>query len=246
MGAHIIKEFEMMRKIFVIALAGVLLSSCAFFRPKGEDRTYYYLTGKDINPETTSEQVVKVLGRGMTMAGGNYDVQIYPITRQLLEVEARELARSRGLTDEQIEKVNLTHEQEFLVQKNCFNVSFAVINFEQASELNDWKLHFIDAGLDEYPMLWRQEDLKRRSVRTKIQRQEGNLDRWLGHGIACTDNHFPLEKGFGLRITPKFVQWPFPASQKLLWEFDYLETNEQGEEVLVKKVKQDYQPYRGW
>ncbi|PIP93380.1 MAG: hypothetical protein COW00_06650 [Bdellovibrio sp. CG12_big_fil_rev_8_21_14_0_65_39_13] len=236
----------MMRNIVLTALSGVLLSSCAFFSPKDEDRTYYYLTGKDITPETTSEQVVNVIGRSMTMAGGNYEVQAYPITRSLLEVQARELAKSRGLSEEQVKKVNLTHEQEFLAQKNCFNVSFAVVNFEQASQLEDWKIHFIDAGLDEYPMLWRDEDLKRRSVRTKLQRQEGNLDRWLGHGIVCTDSPFPLEKGFGLKITPKYVQWPFPASQKLLWEFDYVDTNEQGEEVLVKKVKQDYQPYRGW
>jgi len=246
MGAHIIKEFEMMRNIFVLAFTGVLLSSCAFFRPKGEDRTYFYLTGKDITSESTSEQVVNVIGRSMTMAGGNYEVQAYPITRSLLQVEARELARSRGLTEEQVEKVTLTHEQEFLAQKTCFNISFAVVNFEQTSELEDWKIHFIDAGQDEYPMLWRSEDLKRRSVRTKIQRQEGNLDRWLGHGIVCTDSPFPLEKGFGLKITPKYVQWPFPASQKLRWEFDYLEINDLGEEVEVKKLKQDYQPYRGW
>ncbi|GAB4020580.1 MAG: hypothetical protein Fur0010_23200 [Bdellovibrio sp.] len=236
----------MMRQLGSLLTLTLIINSCAYFAPAPQDRTYFYLTGKDVKPETTSDEIIKNIGRGISMAGGNYKVEAYPVTRELLLAQTRELARQRGFTQEEIDKINLTHEQEYLLQKTCFNFSYAVTNVEQTAYPQDWKIHFIDHGNDEYPMLWTEADLKKLPVKTKLMRQEGNLDRWLHQGILCTDQNFDLSKGFGLRITPKFVQWPFPASEKLLWEFDYIVVNEQGEEEMVKTQKQNYQPYRGW
>lgn len=236
----------MLHKKLTYIIFPLLFTSCALFRPTPVDRTYVFISGRGIKSDTTSEEIINHIGRSMNMSGGNYTVKAYPITRELLKAQTLELARQRGLSDEEIQKIELNHEQEFLLRKTCFNVSYAALNHVANANLIDWKIHFIDANNDEYPMLWRAEDLKRMPVVTKVQRQEGNLDQYLNQGIICTDNQFNLEKGFGLKVTPKFVQWPFPATENLLWEFDYIEVNDKGEEVEVKKTKQNYQPYRGW
>jgi hypothetical protein len=80
---------------------------------------------------------------------------------------------------------------------------------------------------------------------TRKIRSGDRLEQWLGDGVACTYAKPQLNKGFGLKIKPNFVQFPFDSTAKLFWEFPEIKIVD-GEEVKVEKKKRSYKSYRGW
>lgn len=230
---------------FTLLLSSVvLISSCAFFSPAPEDQTYRYLTGEGLS-EAKPKEFEKALSRERNMAGGNYLVKAYPFTEAYLVAKAREQANLRGLNAIEEQKVLDALREKYTADKTCFHFNYEVLLHDKSSRLEHWKLNLIDDKDQEYPLEWNSDDLKRSPIMTRKIRSGDKLEQWLGDGVACTYAKPSLNKGFGLKITPNFVQFPFDKTAKLFWEFPEIKIVE-GKEVKVEKKKRSYKSYRGW
>jgi hypothetical protein len=228
-------------------------SSCSYFAPtapkKTDDITYFYLTGKkrpnEISNTPATKDIRKNLEENMTMAGGNYEVSILPLSRPYLRAQWQERIQERGLNKVDQERMWNEFEKEYLQAKTCFELNYSVLRWEKVSNLKDWKLEMIDHHKTSHPMNWKKTDLKKMPARTKVQRSGDNLDKWLNDGHACVDTKVPLDKGFSVKVTPSFVQFPFDSSSTLHWRFaTYVQKD--GKEIKVQKKQESFQGYRGW
>lgn len=231
-------------RFYTLPLILLLTSSCAFFSPAPEDQTFRYLTGQGLKSPTPKE-FEKALSREREMAGGNYFVKAYPFTEAYLKAKAREQAEIRGLNALQEQKVLDNMREKFTKDKTCFHFNYEVLLHQASSRLEHWKLNLIDETDQEYPLEWKKEDLNRSPVLTRKIRSGDRLEQWLGDGVACTYARPKLNKGFGLKIRPNYVQFPFDKTAELFWEFPEIKVVD-GKEVKVEKKKRSYKSYRGW
>lgn len=220
------------------------LSSCAFFKPIPDDQTYQYITGKNVENASPS-QFEKALTRSRSMAGGNYIVKAFPFTDSYLEALVRQQSRQRGLTSIEENKVLKKLKSEYTKDKTCFQFRYEVLRYDQSSRLENWKLSLLDSKDEEFPLTWQESDLERAPVMTRVLRSGDKLEQWLGDGVACTFAKVKLNSGFGLKVQPNYVQFPFDSVAKIYWEFPEIKVIN-GKEVKVEKQKKSYKSYRGW
>jgi len=229
---------------FIIFTILPLLSSCALFSPNEPDETYRYLTGQGLeNPKTVD--IKNALMRDLSMAGGNYSLKAYPYTRTLVEAMSREKADLLGLPPKHIERYAKQMEKDFIDDKVCFYFEYEVLRFEKASRLENFKLALLDKEDQSYPLQFIEEDLGKQPGLSKVLRSGDRLPKWFGSGIACTKANPSLNKGFGLKVEPTFVQFPFDKMASMYWEFPEIKIVD-GKEVKIHKKKKNYKSYRGW
>ncbi len=222
----------------------IATSSCAFFGPKPEDRTLEFITGKGVEKATPSE-FEKVLTRSSSMSGGNYIVSAFPYTDSYLKAVARHQRQHRGLTPLEEKQVLEKLQKQYTENKTCFQFRYEVLRYDQSSRLENWKLSLINSKDEEFPLTWQEEDLERPPVMTRVMRSGDRLEQWLGDGVACTFAKTKLNSGFGLKVRPNYVQFPFDSIAKIYWEFPEIKVVD-GKEVKVEKKKKSYKAYRGW
>ncbi|GEM_PF-2071829 len=220
------------------------LTSCAFFSPNPEDNTYQYLTGEGVE-SASPDQFEKALTRATDMAGGNYTVSAYPYTESYLKSLSNHQAHIRGFNPIEAQKYLESLQVKFNKGRTCFNFRYEVLRFNQSSELKNWQIILLDKTGLEYPLTWDKEDLKKAPVMTRVLRSGDNLEQWLGDGVACTTAEPQLNSGFGLKVKPSYVQFPFDATAKIYWEFPEIKIVD-GKEVKVEGKKKSFKPYRGW
>jgi hypothetical protein len=231
-------------KTLILFFSISLLSSCSFFSPNPKDRTYSYLTGKGLKNPTTDE-IKTALLRNSSMSGGNYQFNAFPYTYTLIDAMVRETTQLRGLTKDQQQTLKDSLEEKYLLDKTCFNFSYEVTRFEQSSRLQDWSLAIVDKEDQEFATQWSDEDLKKKPVVSKRNVAGDKLNKWLSSGVACTQASPKLASGFGIKVTPKFVQFPFDKSAKLFWEFPEIKIVD-GQAQEVEGKKKSFRSYRGW
>jgi len=229
---------------FLLFVSILLLNSCALFSPNSKDKTYSYLTGVGLN-NPMPEQVKKALTRASSMSGGNYQFKAYPYTYTLVDSMVREAAAQRGLNEKQQMDLRNRLEKKYLADRTCFHFSYEVLRFAESSRLQDWKLSIVDVSEQEFPAQWLEEDQLKKPVRTKKIVAGDKLDKWLSDGAACTEASPKLSSGFGIKVTPKFVQFPFDKTAKVYWEFPEIKMID-GQAQEVEGKKKNFRTYRGW
>lgn len=228
-----------------LLLALPLLSGCAFFSSKDSDLTYKYLKGEGVETAKPSE-FEKVLSREMYMAGGNYHIVAFPYTSSYVKSLALEQASLKGLSAEETKKIQEFLEDKFTSERTCFNFRYSVLRFNQVAQLKDWRITLLDKKGDEYPLKWKKVDLEKSPVMTRVRQSGDHLEKWLGDGVACTEAQPILNSGFGLKVRPQYVQFPFDSYGDLYWEFPEIKMVD-GQEVEVQTgKKRNFKTYRGW
>ncbi len=231
-------------------LIGFLFSAllgCAYFQADDPQQSHIYgaITGKTLKAQTTSEEIKKILTKEESMAGGNYQIKVFPITRPYLQTFAREIADQRGLSSLQRELQWKGLQEQFLENKVCFGFGYSVVRFPQASQLKNWKLKLVDNQEARYPLTWKSKELEREAVQSRISRGSLDLEQWFHSGVGCTEGPFDLSQGFGVEVNVAYVQFPFSPRSTYYWEFDSFKTIE-GQEVVHKVKKRHHQKYRAW
>ncbi len=231
----------------LILAALFFLSSCSFFSShKSQDRTYSYLTGKGlVNP--TTQEIKQALVRESSMAGGNYQISAYPYTHTLIEAMVREAAQQRGLNSEQQKEMKTSLENLYLIDKTCFHFAYEVLRFKLSSRLENWKLFVVDKAEQEYTTTWNAPDLVKAPILSRKIVSGDKLEKWQSSGVACTPATLKLTSGFSVKVAPEFVQFPFPKSVRVYWDFPEIEiVDGQAQEVPTEKKKRNHRSYRGW
>lgn len=231
-------------QLLTIGISATLFSSCAFFAPAETDLTYKYLKGEGVE-EAKPQEFEKVLSREMYMAGGNYHIVAFPYTNSYVESLAREQAHLKGFSPSERDRILHHLKEAFTERRTCFNFKYGVLRFNQVAKLKDWRVTLLDKDGQEFPLKWKEKDLEKAPVMTRVNRSGDNLEKWLGDGVACTDAQPRLNKGFGLKVRPQYVQFPFDSYADLYWDFPEIKIVN-GEEVEVKKKARNYKGYRGW
>lgn len=229
-------------------LTTLSLTSCAFFQKKenyDEIMQDYLRPTEGRNEELSSKQIKKVLMKEDSMAGGNYQIKLFPITDRMVKAYYKELAFKNGFNEREKERLWKELSEEYLNDKTCLHFEYEVVKFKKVKDLKSWNLEFLDFNKQNYPITWKDKPLFSMPAMTKIRRSGNLVEQWLYEGTGCTDTIIPLEKEFGVKITPAYVQWPFPSSKEFWWEFDRKENN-YGKEEVIKKKKRSFQNYRGW
>lgn len=237
------KKAQVLTPILIASLIQ-FLTGCAYFTPAPDDQTFQYITGKNVD-NATPNQFEKALTRSRSMAGGNYIVKAFPYTDSYLKAIVRHQSRQRGLTAMEENKVLKKLEAEYTKDKTCFQFRYEVLRYDQSSRLENWKLSLLDSKDEEYPLTWQEADLERAPIMTRVLRSGDKLEQWLGDGVACTYAKVKLNSGFGLKVQPNYVQFPFDSVAKIYWEFPEIKIID-GKEVKVEKKKKSYKAYRGW
>ncbi|MCF8059050.1 MAG: hypothetical protein K9K67_07125 [Bacteriovoracaceae bacterium] len=220
------------------------LVSCAFFTRNPKDRTFEFLTGKGVEA-ASPEQFEKALARTTYMAGGNYQISAFPYTESYLKSLAKNHTHTRGLTPIESQKYLKSLQEKFSEGKTCFKFRYEVLRFNQSAELKNWQIILLDKTNQEFPLTWRNGDLEKAPVMTRVLRSGDNLEQWLGDGVACTNAEPHLNSGFGLKVKPSYVQFPFDSTAEIYWEFPEIKIVN-GKEVQVEKKKKAFKSYRGW
>lgn len=204
-----------------------------------------YLTGENaINENTVTME--KYLEKKESMAGGDFQIRLFPVPPFYWNKKAEELANERGLDKAQLKELKAHYVAEYSEKKHCLNFEYSVIRFKKSSQLKNWKLSLVDTKGDVYPLKWKEVDLARPIVMGKIQRNPYNIEQWQGSGIGCVRATIPWEKGFAVKVVPKFVPWPFPGDKVFKWRFDHYEKVVGKKEKVKVEAKKEVQPYRGW
>lgn len=198
--------------------------------PTNKARLASLFTGVGLEKSSSSELRDALTQIGY-MAGGQYEVQLTPITTPLIVAESNELAAARGFTPEQLQTV-ISHEQESYQGRNfCIDFQVSIVRFKEVIELSSWRMEVIDEQGTSYPLNW-VGGLKGSPIETLFNGLYGPEKKWFNQGRACANNVFSdLSKGFHIKLTPSYVQWPFPASSQLAWGMDQ---------------NDNYQGYRGY
>jgi hypothetical protein len=225
------------------------LSSCSTF--KGGDSIDYsesYVTGQGTE-FISSEVIRKNLLREKTMAGGNYDLKVFPITKAYINSFRKEFAAGRNFTTSQTKRLFKSLNEKYITSKACMDVNITIKEFEKVNKLENWKLTLIDSKNIVYSLRWLPEAPSNISLPMAIGSQRntyhGKETMWFLAGRACASADLELRKGFKLVFRPSFVQWPFEDEQKIAWSFNYTEIID-GKKVLKKKKEKKKEGYRGW
>ncbi|MCR9205458.1 MAG: hypothetical protein NXH75_12825, partial [Halobacteriovoraceae bacterium] len=170
----------------------------------------------------------------------------FPYTSSYVRSIANQQAQLRGLSQSEKNQILAHLEKKFTERATCFNFKYSVLRFNQVAQLKDWKITLLDKLGNEYPLKWRNGDLEKSPIMTEVQQSGDLLEKWLGDGVACTDAKPVLNSGFGLKVRPQYVQFPFDSYGDLYWDFPEIKVVD-GEEVEVfKGKKKNYKSYRGW
>ncbi len=210
-------------------LSLVLFQSCAFFQDKPKLDVTPYITGEDLQA-TSSGEIRAALTKFGYMAGGQYEVEVTPITAPLIEKQVEEQARLRGWGDYEKQIVLDRRKKDYLSLNSCFEIKFSIVRFKEVSTLPKWKARLITLKGSTFNLKWREEDLGNRPMQTYFNGLYGKEEKWFNSGVACAQVDLRLEEGFHVEVEPSFVQWPFPNSTTLTWGL--LDTT--------------FQRYRGW
>lgn len=203
--------------------------SCAFFQNKPKLDVTPYITGENLE-ETTSGEIRAALTKIGYMAGGQYEVEVVPITSPLIEKQVEEQARLRGWGDYEKKIILDKRKKDYLSLNSCFEVKFSIVKFKEVSTLDKWKAKIITLKGSQFNLKWRQEDINNRPVQSYFNGLYGKEEKWFNSGIACAQVDLRLEEGFHVEVEPSFVQWPFPNSTTLTWGL----------------LDSSFQSYRGW
>lgn len=224
------------------------LSSCALFQKEDySDVMYDYLKPTEGRAESlSSHQIKKVLSKETAMAGGNYQLSITPIPNRLVKAYYQEMTFKNGLNEREQEKLWKDLTREYLDNKTCLHFEYQVVHHQKVKNLDAWKVSIKDHAGQDYPVTWKKKPIFSRPAAAKLKRDGKVLDQWIYEGTGCADTNIPLEKEFGVKVTPSYVQWPFPSSKDFWWEFDHIVKTKDGIEEKVEKKKRTYQKYRGY
>ena len=225
----------------------LLLNSCAsyFFGKPPQDRTWFYVGDTKVEEQISSDEMKEKLSKDFTFAGGNYFVKLFPISKPYLLTKLDEMAALRGLDTNQKLLVFQKWEKEYLHNKNCFEMQYAIIRFEKAVKLEGWKLFFLNKNDNEFPMRWKERPVASFPYINKSRRAMNVLDEWNYQGVACTNFSSNLREGFGIRVQAPWIQFPFTPSESIFWDFNKFSL-EDGKEVELDTKKKRRKPYRGW
>ncbi len=236
-----------MKNIFSICLI-LSLSSCSTLKQDEVDYSESYITG--VGTESLSSEDIRVnLTRKKTMAGGNYALSAYPISRAYLDAHAKELSAGRSLTASQAKRFEKKLNEKYMNNKVCVDINITIKEFERVNNLKNWRVTLLDSGNRAYTLKWLTEPPLDIALPAPISSQRftyhGKETMWFLAGQACADAIIEMKKGFKLVFKPSFVQWPFEADEKLSWSFNYTEIVD-GKKILKMKKKKKVEGYRGW
>ena len=219
------------------------LSSCSFFQSKKPDDTFLYLRGEK---KADAETYEKKLTRSTTMGGGFYSIAARPITSSYLKAVNQKLADRRGLTNDEKQYAQTKANENFLHNKTCFHFEYEVVRFEEASQLKNWKIFYVDKNGGDILLTWKESDLNTPAVRSKSYRAGERHNTWLGKGSACASFTTDFKSGFALKVKPDFVQFPFSSETLITWDFPEKVIDYQGKEVWTEDRRKTHKGYRGW
>lgn len=236
-----------MKNILLLCLI-VSYSSCSTFKESPIDYSESYITGVGAE-EIPSEPIRKNLTRKITMAGGNYGIKIFPISKAYINSYARELSAGRNFTSSQVKNLSEKLNNKFINNKACMDINITVKEFEKVNKLENWRVTLIDSKNMAYSLKWLAEPPSNISLPRAIGSQRntyhGKETMWFLAGQACAIADLELRKGFKLILKPSFVQWPFNKKVQMEWTFNYIEIVD-GKKVMKKKKEKKKQGYRGW
>jgi len=218
------------RLIFIFLTLGLLAVSCGSSKPQTKNALLPYLTGEELLA-LDSLEIRSFLTQTIYMAGGQYEIQATPITLPLLEKEARELQRARGLTEEELRRVIDHNRFTYYDERFCADVQISIVKFGQVADLDQWKMELVDTFGEHYHLRWVEPENITGPVVTYFNGLYGMEKKWYNQGRICSNVAIDRTKGFKIEAIPSFVQWPFPATASLSWGIDASET---------------YQEYRGY
>ncbi len=204
-------------KIFNNILLIVIITSCSLFQSSNNSNITPYLTGKNLDQNTSLEEIKANLTKIGYLAGGQYEVEVIPITLPSMTAEALELQKLRGLTNAEYSQILNIQKNKYINNKVCIQLNFNIIKFEQVSHLKDWKAEIIDSFGNKYLITWMPEDLRKMPIATLFNGLYGKEMKWYNNATGCVNLAINLDKGFKVKLTPSFVQWPFSSSTILTW-----------------------------
>ncbi|MFT6068380.1 MAG: hypothetical protein ACJAT2_000147 [Bacteriovoracaceae bacterium] len=236
-----------MKKIYSICLF-LLISSCSTFKKDEIDYSESYITG--VGTESISSEDIRInLTRKTTMAGGNYSISAYPISRAYINAHAKELSAGKSLTKSEANKVKRQLDEKYLNDKACIDINLTIKEFQRVNNLENWRVTLFDSSNRAYSLKWLKEPPLEialpRPISSHRSTYHGKETMWFLAGQACADANIEMKKGFKLVFKPSFVQWPFEGDQRLTWSFNYSEIID-GKKVLKLKKKRKVEGYRGW
>jgi hypothetical protein len=199
----------------------LLLTSCSFFQPSHKGDYSQYINS-DVGKLAPTDEIRSALSRVGYMAGGEYEFKLTPYTESLIMAETRDLQKLRGFTDLDRKEIEKKRRIELVDGKVCIEVKLTIVRFKEASKIEDWQIDLVSSKDHIFPMRWREEDLRRKSVQSFFTGLYGQEAKWNNEGIACTNLDFDLTKGFHVRMRPKHVQWPFSDSTSMTWGLEEL------------------------
>jgi len=194
----------------------VFLCSCSFLRPTSNSLELAKYFNNNLG-NISSDEIRGRLTRIGYMAGGQYEFQVIPITLSMLEAEANELKVQRGLTDYEVQKIISTRKQELIDNKICVEMNLSIVKFSSVTTFSKWNVEIIDSLGGKYPITWKLEDLTKSPISTLFNGLYGIEQKWFNNATGCVRVSLPVEKGFKIKLSPTFVQWPFPDSTILTW-----------------------------
>lgn len=225
-----------------------LLNSCSSITTDPIDYSESYITGVGTEG-LTSEDIRKNLIRKTSMAGGNYILNAFPISKAYINSYAKEVSAGRNFNPNQVKNLKKELKEKFLNSKSCVEVNITVKEFEKVNKLENWRLSLIDSRNSSFSLKWLPKPPLNISLPETISSQRntyhGKETMWFLTGSACTNSIIEMRKGFKLVFTPSFVQWPFESKETIEWSFDYSEIVD-GKKVFKKKKEKKKQGYRGW
>ena len=236
-----------MKIILSICLIFVL-SSCSTLKKDIIDYSESYITG--VGAESlSSEEIRKNLKRNTTMAGGNYGVEAYPISKAYINSYIKEISAARSSSPSEVKSLSKRLNEKFINNKACIDININIKEFERVNKLENWRIELIDSKNISYSLKWLPEPPSNTSLPKPISSQRntyhGKETMWFLAGQACTEAIIELRKGFKVVFKPSFVQWPFASQDKIEWSFDYTEIID-GKKVFKEKKKKKVEGYRGW
>ncbi|MBK24193.1 MAG: hypothetical protein CME70_09355 [Halobacteriovorax sp.] len=237
-----------MRTLFAI-LSLLTLSSCSFFLPKQKviDYSEAYITG--IGTEgLTSDRIKDNLSRKSSMAGGNYQILAFPISKAYVQALAKEVIAGKNLTRKQSLRFKDNLNKKFINDKVCVDTILTIKEFERVNSLDQWRITLVDSNNIAYKLDWLKEGefgFFPGPITSVRQSYHGKEKFWTLMGKACAVADVRMQEGFTLIFRPSFVQWPFDDEEKVEWTFDHTKVVD-GKEVKVKKKERKKEGYRGW
>ena len=224
------------------------LTSCSMVTSRQIDYSESYVTGKNIGNKT-SEEISNNLHREFTLAGGNYNVVAFPITKAYVNAVSNELAGARGFSVAGSKKLRKEMYKKYIDGKICIDAHINIREFEKVSNFSEWKVTYIDSGNIAYALEWLPEPPSisqlPRPITSTRNGYHGKESTWSLAGQACTDALVEIKKGFHLVFHASYVQWPYDNEHKEMWSFDYTEVIN-GVEVKKERKKRKKEGYRGW